>query len=208
MELAFFKIHDFKVCLLQNSMPLSLEQQSLIDYLFPPPKQKMGEKRKLSYYNARLGLLKLLESLNIPRAAVQKSPQNYALLFEGIPLFYSLSHTQDYALACCASGPIGIDFEIASRQIAVNARHLFKNDKDQKEEQLLDLWVKKEAGFKALSESLPQDQQLLKSLYLQEDIAYSDFCTPHAQIYLEKKNALNQDFIIAIASLSQKNSQI
>jgi len=106
----------------------------------------------------------------------------------------SLSHTKDLAVAIIAQQneifSIGVDIERMDRDVKPEIVNKFKNDQDSNQLSDLELWVCKEACFKALS-------PIYKRLHLKRNLILKDIIIvdqKHAQIV----NAKNEKITLEI----------
>jgi 4'-phosphopantetheinyl transferase EntD len=125
----------------------------------------------------------------------------------------SLSHTKDMAVAIIAKQgdifSIGVDIERVDRPVKAELVSKFKNEKDDQTLSDLELWVLKEACFKALS---PVYKRLhLKRTLILKDIIIKDknhaiiVNQKNAQIELELELNQQEQHYIAIAQLKNKD---
>ena len=113
----------------------------------------------------------------------------------------SLSHAPEAGCVCGIKGDkvlgIGVDLEKQSRNIPHKSRKFFKNFKDQSDLDLLTLWTKKEAAFKAYA---PHHSKLkiLNHLWIQGN-AFGDIDSknPRGEVY----TVLHNEHIISYAYL-------
>ena len=125
----------------------------------------------------------------------------------------SLSHTKDMAVAIIAKQgeifSIGVDIERVDRPLKAELVSKFKNEKDDQTLSDLELWVLKEACFKALS---PVYKRLhLKRTLILKDIIIKDknhaiiVNQKNVQIELELELNQQEQHYIAIAHLKNKD---
>lgn len=142
-----------------------------------------SEKKQWERIYARLSLGELLGL---------KLPQDLKLLsFDcnfSLPLMTnchtSLSHTQQHVACIYTKNSdifLGIDIEPHSRKINLDAKRLFAHAKDTLHQNILDLWVKKEAAFKAIfhwqtAQNLEQTSKIrgLHQIIIKNNLFYLD----------------------------------
>ena len=127
---------------------------------------------------------------------------------EKLPHFLvSLSHTHNVGAGVVASThecrSIGIDIEFTHRIIDPRTSKFFKTTHDHGYEDLLSLWVKKEASFKALSPINDKETLVLTDIWVKGDEfgLIKDHQTL-GKILLNEENVLGQKLLISIALLS------
>ena len=122
----------------------------------------------------------------------------------------SLSHTKDgWAVGLICNAPhvkgVGIDLEFQDRVIKNGAEKLYLNNHDEFQN-LLDLWCKKEAAFKALSPLL--DHKILNKTFVLKDIVIKNNTfhlynrdTVLGSFTTESVNIKQQSFLLTAAYL-------
>jgi phosphopantetheinyl transferase (holo-ACP synthase) len=126
-----------------------LEKWNQLLNLGPATSEKMWERVLV-----RIFLGKTL-GLEIPKDAQKVQLSNLYQLINLPEIQCSLSHHKKFMACCYTSKPatfLGIDIEPRERVILSESYRLFAHKKDDSDEQneLLKLWVKKEAAFKAI----------------------------------------------------------
>ena len=165
-----------------------------------------SKERAQSYYYSRMALLDCLQSLNQVIAFNDLNIIEHHHL-EKLPHFLvSLSHTQNVGACVVAATDecrsIGIDIEFNNRIIDPRTSKFFKTTHDHGYNDLLSLWVKKEASFKALSPLNIKKTLVLTDIWVNGD--EFGLIKDHqslGKILLSEENVLGQKLLVSIALL-------
>jgi len=170
--------------------------------------QFASKERAQSYYYSRMALCECLQSLNqnitfnnlniIDHHHLEKFPQ----------LLVSLSHTHNVGASVVASTQecrsVGIDIEFKDRLIDPRTSKFFRNIQDQGYDDLLWLWIKKEAAFKSLSPIVTKKTLVLTDIWIKGDeFGLIEELKTLGTIIVHEEMVLGQKLLIAIALLFQ-----
>ncbi|OFZ20918.1 MAG: hypothetical protein A2202_01800 [Bdellovibrionales bacterium RIFOXYA1_FULL_36_14] len=165
-----------------------------------------SKERAQSYYYSRMALIDCLQTLNQVIAFKDLKIIDHHHL-EKLPHFLvSLSHTHNVGASVVASinecRSIGIDIEFSNRIIDPKTSKFFKTSYDHDHNDLLSLWVKKEASFKALSPLNVKETLVLTDIWVKKD--EFGLIKDHqslGKILLNEENVLGQKLLVSIAQL-------
>ena len=121
-------------------------------------------------------------------------------------LAISVSHTRNLGIVALTDKryhkSIGIDLEFHQRQVRENSKKFWINQDDQLEDPLLNLWVKKEAAFKAIS-PINSDCKLLKDLIIHGS-RFRNSTEPKVtgQVFNFQRKIFERDVLLSIAALA------
>ncbi|OFZ26020.1 MAG: hypothetical protein A2381_11810 [Bdellovibrionales bacterium RIFOXYB1_FULL_37_110] len=171
-------------------------------------KQFTSSVRAQSYYYSRMALLECLQSMDQPGELTDLNIINHHHLEKFPNFLVSLSHTQNVGAGVIAATKecqsIGMDIEFCTRLIDPKTSKFFKTLHDQEHggDNLLWLWVKKEASFKALSSTILNKTLVLTDIWIRGD-EFGLIKNPQTlgKIILNEENVLGQKLLVAIALL-------
>lgn len=126
--------------------------------------------RAREYYNSRLALLDCLKEIHITEKIDELEMVDHHRLKKYPNILVSIAHTKEIG-ACFISDKdehksIGIDIELKSRIIKKDTSKFFLTKHDLNFTDLLDLWLKKEAAFKALSPLTTKEKFVLTDIWI------------------------------------------
>ena len=113
----------------------------------------------------------------------------------------SLSHGPQAGIVGAVKGEfikgLGVDIENRNRLITDRSKKFFQNEKDEKDTELLHLWTKKEAAFKALAPHM-KGLKILKHLWVSKNLfGHINSEVPSGEVY----TILFKDHVISCAYL-------
>lgn len=159
------------------------------------------DKKQRNFYISRHAILKALNREDLDINDLDIVNHSYLKRFPSI--LVSLSHTKDYAVALIHDNnsektklkSIGVDFELSNREVKADVLKYIGHIKDS-EYSPLELWVIKEACFKALSPIY--GTELMKEIWINN----GEFGLKESKIgdfEYSLVNKFNQTFLIAKA---------
>jgi 4'-phosphopantetheinyl transferase EntD len=199
-----------KLCTLDPNKDARLNDEMWKNIFIP---EHVHPKLSLQKKAARLALYDAIQELGKKINFEQMEIINHHYVVNVPGTLVSLSHTKDMAVAIIAKQgdifSIGVDIERVDRPVKAELVSKFKNEKDDQTLSDLELWVLKEACFKALS---PVYKRLhLKRTLILKDIIIKDknhaiiVNQKNAQIELELELNQQEQHYIAIAQLKNKD---
>ena len=161
-------------------------------------------KRARLHYTSRLALIKSLD-INSSSQFTKYSDlkiHNHHYMEKDSKIKVSLSHTNNYAMACSTSHKdiesIGVDLESSDRELKEGIKKFYIIDTDEIQD-ALHLWCIKEAAFKAISPLFKNEKQLvLKDITVLENGTFQLEINPTLNGYWMLQSEENRIFTHAI----------
>lgn len=159
-----------------------------------------------TYYASRQALKNALEELGISvKSFAELEIENHHHLKKFPKFLVSLSHSRNFAVAFIASQncyqSIGVDIELRQRKMQPNVLKFFINSDDEYLDPL-ELWVQKEAAFKAISPMIATPNLTLKMITIKkQSFSLSIKKEFTGTVSLEKIIYKNEEFLLAKAFL-------
>jgi len=169
--------------------------------------------RQKSYYASREALKMALKKMGISaNTFTDLEIENHHHLVHYPDLLVSLSHTQHLGAAWVSKSDeqlsIGLDLELCQREVKKNTFKFFINSDDSSEDPL-QLWVKKEAAFKAISSHLLIPDLTLKSIIIdKQNFHLNNNDKIKGIVTLKKMSDDDETFWLAQAFLPRLNEEL